>query len=212
MSDFYERLIGIVKSHIKKVLAKLILARQQLEVFLFEVECVVNSRPLTYVPSEFPGERALSPSDFLSINSKSSSEPRTELLPHNPKEGSAGGLLQTWLKGIKHVNSFWKKWRVEYLRALRELHRWDVKQKAPTKKISPSVGDVVQIMEDLPRGTWKLGRIEEIHSSSDGNVRAVSVRMGSGQVLTKSLADLSHLELDEAGGETSAAGVSRGEK
>ena len=76
----------------------------------------------------------------------------------------------------------------------------------------PEVGDVVQIREELPRGTWKLGRIQQIHPSSDGRVRAVSVRMPSGRVLTKSIADLAPLEMEDVRKETSPAGVSLGEK
>ena len=42
MGGFYERLIGIVKCALKKMLGRLILERPQLEVMLFEVEGVVN--------------------------------------------------------------------------------------------------------------------------------------------------------------------------
>ena len=46
MSGFFERLIEIVKSHLGKVLGKLILS-QHLEVLLFEFENFVNFGPLT---------------------------------------------------------------------------------------------------------------------------------------------------------------------
>ena len=65
--------------------------------------------------------------------------------------------------------------------------------------------------EEHPRGTWKLGRIEQIHPSSDGQARALSVRMPSGRVLTKSLADLAPLELEDERKQTSPPGVSRSE-
>ena len=63
--------------------------------------------------------------------------------------------------------------------------------------MQPKVGEVDQIREELPRGTWKLGRVEQIHPSTDGQARAVSVRMPSGRVLTKSLVDLAPLELED---------------
>ena len=70
----------------------------------------------------------------------------------------------------------------------------------------------MQIPEHLPRGTWKLGRIKEIHTSSDGRVRVVSVRIPSGLLLTKSIADLAPLELEHVRKQTSPGGVLRGEK
>lgn len=39
------------------------------------------------------------------------------------------------------------------------------------------VGDVVQIKEQLSRGTWKLGRIEELHKSTDGQYRTGTLRL-----------------------------------
>ena len=75
----------------------------------------------------------------------------------------------------------------------------------------PEVEDVVQIPEHLPRGTLKLVRIKEIHTSSDGQIRAVSVRMPSGLLLTKAIADLSPLELEHVRKQTSPGGVLRGE-
>ena len=211
MGGFYERLIGIVKSHLRKVLGRLILSRQQLEVLLFEIENVVNSRPLTYVQSEFSGECALTPSSFLSVNRKTSSLPRPEILRFEPGQGSAGALFQGWLKGVKHLDAFWKRWHIEYLRALRERHQWEVGQKGPLARVKPKVGDVVQIREELPRGTWKLGRIQEMHVSGDRKSRAVSVRMPSGRVLTRSLADLAPLELEDERKETSPGGMSLSE-
>ena len=129
MGGFYERLMGIVKAHLRKVLGKLILSRQQLEVLLFEIENIVNSRPLSYVLIDFSGERALTPSNFLLVNNKTSSLARSEILPFEPKEGSGGALLQNWLKGVKHLDAFWKRWRIEYLLALRERQGWEVDQK-----------------------------------------------------------------------------------
>ena len=46
---FYERMVGTVKSALKKVMGTAFLKVQELETLLYEVEAVVNSRPLTYV-------------------------------------------------------------------------------------------------------------------------------------------------------------------
>ena len=46
---FYERLIGIVKSSLKKVLQKSLLTYEELYTVITEIESVMNSRPLTYL-------------------------------------------------------------------------------------------------------------------------------------------------------------------
>ena len=49
---FYERLISIVKSSLKKVLWKAYLSYLELYTVLTEIENVLNSRPLTYLSDE----------------------------------------------------------------------------------------------------------------------------------------------------------------
>ena len=46
---FYGRMVGTVTSALKKVMGTAFLKVQELETLLYEVEAVVNSRPLTYV-------------------------------------------------------------------------------------------------------------------------------------------------------------------
>ena len=46
---------------------------------------------------------------------------------------------------------------------------------------SLSVGDIVVIHdENLPRGLWKLGTVEELMVGADGNVRSAKVKVTSG--------------------------------
>ena len=49
---FYEWLIGIVKSSLKKVLQKSLLTYEELYTVITEIESVMNSRPLTYLSKE----------------------------------------------------------------------------------------------------------------------------------------------------------------
>ncbi|GBN18015.1 hypothetical protein AVEN_157137-1 [Araneus ventricosus] len=62
---FYERLIRSVKLALRKTLGKTSLCREELETLLIEIEGVLNSRPLTYVFSEFQGPVPLSPVHML---------------------------------------------------------------------------------------------------------------------------------------------------
>ena len=59
---------------------------------------------------------------------------------------------------------------------LREAHRYQVTHNNTAKKIS--VGDIVIVADDkLPRGLWRLGKIEELITGADGMVRGARVRV-----------------------------------
>ena len=63
---FYERLIGLVKSSIKKVLGKNLVTLNELRTLIVEVECRLNNRPLTYVSNDLGDPPPLSPAHLLS--------------------------------------------------------------------------------------------------------------------------------------------------
>ena len=72
------------------------------------------------------------------------------------------------MKHLSNVlNHFWSRWRSEYLNELRESHRYVAKKNSRSPHVTK--GDVVIVQYDaLPRGFWKLGRIQEIFIGSDG--------------------------------------------
>lgn len=53
------------------------------------------------------------------------------------------------------------------------------------------------LKESSPRGTWKLGMIEELITSNDNEVRAATVRTASGKLLNRPLNFLYPLECSE---------------
>ena len=79
--------------------------------------------------------------------------------------------LQTVLK------NFWSRWKHEYLLELRESHRR--KHKGIGNEVT--VGDVVIIHDDTPRGLWRLGVIEEKIVGKDNNARGAIVRVKAGR-------------------------------
>ena len=170
---FFERLVRSTKRCLKKVLGSSKLTYEELLTVLVEVECVLNSRPLTYVYSE-EAEEPLTPSHLLlghRLLSKSASTSSPESLETEEQVSRRANYLKILLR------HFWKRWRSEYLSELREHHRYSsVKSTA----VSPSVqnGDVVIIKEDnVARNLWKLGRVEELIMSEDSHVRGAIVRV-----------------------------------
>ena len=71
---FYGRMVGTVKSALKKVMGTAFLKVQELETLLYEVEAVVNSRPLTYV-SDSLGEPPVTPAMMMGNIWMSSEKP-----------------------------------------------------------------------------------------------------------------------------------------
>ncbi len=69
----------------------------------------------------------------------------------------------------------WKCWSQEYLRSLRERHRYLTGSKGTV----PAVGDVVVLKTDEKnRGRWLLGIVEELIAGKDGVIRGAKVRVG----------------------------------
>ncbi|GFV11608.1 integrase catalytic domain-containing protein [Trichonephila clavipes] len=62
---FYERLIRTLKLALRKTVGRATLFRDELETLLIEIEVVLNSRPLTYIFSEFNEPEPLTPSHMI---------------------------------------------------------------------------------------------------------------------------------------------------
>ena len=76
------------------------------------------------------------------------------------------------------INHFWKRWRSEYLNELRESHRYMAKKTSHPSHVTK--GDVVIVHnEALPRGLWKLGRIQELFVGRDNLPRSALVRVAT---------------------------------
>ena len=83
-------------------------------------------------------------------------------------------------------------WRKEYILALKERDR-KVKPINVDGDIIPSVGDVVNIIDDNDPNTWKLGRIVSLNMGSDGEIRVAKINTKHG-LIDRSLTKISHLE------------------
>ena len=69
----------------------------------------------------------------------------------------------------------WKRWKHEYLAALRERH--NLSHKGRTRKVK--IGDIVMIKgESKNRGHWKIGKVSQLYTGKDEVVRAVQIQVG----------------------------------
>ena len=179
---FYERMVGIVKSCLRKVLFKRKVNVEDLYTVIAEVENRVNNRPLTYISDDINELEALTPSHLLYGR-------RLETIPsitttdvdNDPNYLEHEKVNERYKHLSKIINTWQEMWKKDYLTSLREKF-YGVSPKRPlTTELN--VGDVVIVQGNGPRTAWPLGRIEEKYPDEHGNLRLVKLRMKSGTAL-----------------------------
>lgn len=191
---YYERLIGIVKNCLKKTLDKHLLNDPQLHTVIKEIEAVVNSRPLTVVGNEI--EHILTPADFLRIDGPS----MPAISDHEflePATVTKSNLIDSWKRGQRILQEYIQMFSHQYLNSLRD-RRITHRQARVVVDAIPKVGDVVQIKGDSNRALWKVGKISAVISGKDGKVRVARVTTSPKETLTRSIAHLYPLEIQES--------------
>ena len=128
---FYERLIALVKTCLKKAIGTAKLSSDELHTIIVEIEGVLNSRPLTYIyPRDL--EEPLTPAHLLMGR-------RLLQLPSD-----------VMMNQDEHIRN---------------------------------------------RAFWKLGRVEELITDNDDEVRGVRIRLGNGHLIDRPIQKVFPLEL-----------------
>ncbi|XP_037273559.2 uncharacterized protein LOC119165492 [Rhipicephalus microplus] len=186
---FWERLVRSVKVALRKVLGRSSLSFEELTTVLYEVEAVINSRPLTFTYDDAQEPEPLSPAHFL-VGRK-----LTTLPPHHLPAEIPGGdahISRRWKYRSAMAEGFWRRWRREYLLELRSAHL-----SRPTTSSDLKIDDLVLLKEDhLKRHMWKIARIKETFKGRDGRVRACSLKLSGGTVVKRPIQLLYPLEVD----------------
>ncbi|XP_075542076.1 uncharacterized protein LOC142576031 [Dermacentor variabilis] len=187
---FWERMVRSVKVALRKLLGRSSLSFEELITVLYEVEAVINSRPLTFIYDDAQEPEPLSPAHFL-VGRK-----LTTLPPHLlPDEIPGGGmhLSRRWKYRTAMADSFWRRWRKEYLLELRSAHMC-----RPTTSSDLKKGALVLLREDrLKRHMWKTARIKETFKGRDGRVRSCKLVLSGGTEVKRPIRLLYPLEIVE---------------
>ena len=165
------------------------LTNDQLQTVLKEAEAVVNSRLLVYVGDDIHSHITLTSSHFLTLN-PNIGIPEIDLnndVEYLPDKSAAEKLLETWEKGYKLLDRFWQIWRNNYLLSLRERKQITLKETRVRSPFLATTGDVVLIKDELPRGKWRLGRIQELVQSEDEGFRSAKLLLPSNKLIGRSL-------------------------
>ena len=161
----FERIIGLVKQSLYKVIGKADLKVPELQEVMLGVETSLNNRPLCYVEDDIQ---------------------LPELTPNVMMLGSNNALLQEDIEAIKAKDlrkrakylerckeNIWKRWSNEYVKALREKH--NLVHHGRENQIP--VGDVILTKgEEKNRGRWAIGVVESLIRGKDNIVRAARLR------------------------------------
>ena len=166
MGGVWERQIRTVKDVLGSIMksSPRRLDEESLRTFLAEAEAIVNSRPLTLENLNDPESKPLCPNQILTMKTKVASSPPGVF------QGEAVYSRKRW-RVVQHMaDTFWSRWRKEYLKILQSRNKW-----TETKR-NLQVDDVVVMKDDgASRGKWPLARVVETHESKDGLVRSVSL-------------------------------------
>ena len=82
-------------------------------------------------------------------------------------------LTRAWRHQRRVCEHLLRRWTSEYVAALRS---WSVSPRGRPTRV-PSVGDVVLVSGEGPRGRWPLALVTELIAGRDGKARAAFIKM-----------------------------------
>ncbi|XP_024875956.1 uncharacterized protein LOC112457263 [Temnothorax curvispinosus] len=160
----WEAGVKSVKYHLKRTIGDTLLTYEDMTTLLFQIEAVLNSRPLCRLSDDPDDLSILTPGHFL-IGEALSTLPEPSLALVQISHLNRWQLLQ------QKLENFWSHWSKDYLQRQLSIYKWN--------QVNPSiaVGTVVLIVNDnYPPSKWPLGRVIKTHPGPDGHTRVVTVK------------------------------------
>ena len=168
MGGFIERVVGLFKNTVRRVIGRATIDYQEFLTIIYEINAVLNSRPISYVYDSTGEEEPITPSRLWCGKNVTLMPPLHDIrIDRRDPE-----ICKKRLKFLdKVLTQFWNRFTTQYLTNLSERH---LSRNLPRDGRQPKVGEVVLIKNDLlPRGRWKIARIVEVTPGRDGVIRRV---------------------------------------
>lgn len=163
----WERNIGSVKHHFKRIIGERILSYEEMTTTIAQIEACLNSRPLCALNENPDDINVLTPGHFL-IGSAITAPVAPSLL--DIKENR----LNRWQLCERLKQEFWKKWSDDYISSLQKRTKWQEREQ------NLKIGDLVLIKDEInPPLRWPLAKITQIFPGKDKLVRVVEVSTGT---------------------------------
>ncbi|XP_026139629.1 uncharacterized protein LOC113116023 [Carassius auratus] len=167
MGGAWERMVGIARRILDCMLLErksLYLTHDVLVTLMAEVSAIINARPLVPVSSDPEVPLILTPAILLTQKTCSIPPPLGEFTDND--------LFKAEWKRVQNLaETFWTRWRREYLTTLQSRQKWQ------DKKPCLKEGDIV-LMKDsqAERNQWPMAVIAKTLPSKDGLVRKVELK------------------------------------
>ncbi|GFV62815.1 integrase catalytic domain-containing protein [Trichonephila clavipes] len=166
---FWERLVGMLKNVLRKVLGKASLNEEELNTLLCDAESIINSRPITYLSEDPKDLVALTPAMFLQ-EIREIGVPDFDMIDSKKLE-------RRFIYRVKIRKDLRNRFRNEYLGLLKDYSK--VRKEASVKD-----GDIVLIGDnDVKRINWPMAKIIKSLPGKDGRIRVVEVKTPSGNFI-----------------------------
>ena len=175
----YERLIGVLKKELTKLVGHTALTYHELSYTLAQVEGVINNRPLIQVGST----EIITPMNILTGRNDSYDD-MLEVLDCKEILMSASrvkdDLPRLYQDTERRLAKFWQVFQQQYLEKIKFSP--DTSQ-SKGGGLSPRVGDLVVIHSHDPRLKWRKAIVLEKLQSEDGLVRKCKLKTSTGQMI-----------------------------
>lgn len=164
----WESTVKQFKYHLKRATVGMIFSSEALETIMCQIECILNSRPLTPLSNNIDDPEVLTPGHFLI------GEP-LNLLPEPCYQDQNFNRLDDWQQRQYLIGKLWKRFYNDYIMELQVRAKWK------TAKPDIKEGAIVIVHEDnIPPSKWRLGKIIATHPGTDQRVRMVTVKTTDG--------------------------------
>ena len=187
----YERLIGVMKKELVKLIGHSLLTYHELTTNLAQVEGIVNSRPLIQVGTE----EVLTPMNILTgrddnkddilnvLDTKEILQQASEVRKDLPK---------LYTQTAHRLSRFWQVFQHQYLESIKFSEDTSSKKGSG---LTPTAGDLVIMHSHDPRIRWRKAIILDAIKSKDGFIRKCEVKTSTGKMV-KATKHLNLLEMN----------------
>ncbi|XP_045449608.1 uncharacterized protein LOC123658209 [Melitaea cinxia] len=167
----WEAAVKSVKTLLYRILNLTHLVYEELSTCLYQIEAILNSRPLTPLSTDPLDLTFLTPAHFLIGRPLMS-------VPYPPLQDVNINRLQRFQRIEKLRQHFWSRYTHEYIHQLQQKQKWH----ASSGKLE--IGDIVLIRDaSAPPLLWSMGKVIKLMKGSDGVCRVAEVQTKRGPII-----------------------------